>query len=62
MEKIKIKIKKNGSIEYEVQGVKGKSCKDLTKIIDKLSKVVDTKNTPEYSQAEDPKERERYRG
>ena len=49
MEKIDVIIKKDGSIEYTVKGVKGKSCKDLTKFIDKLSDAVkETKNTSEF--------------
>lgn len=50
MEKIEVVIKKDGSVEYTVKGVKGKGCKDLTKFIDKLSdgQVNETKNTTEF--------------
>ena len=45
METIKVTIMKDGSIEYKVSGVKGKSCKDVTKFIDLLSSrhISDTK-------------------
>ena len=49
MQTIKVKIAKDGTISYEVNGVKGKSCKDLTKFIDDLSTVVDSQNTCEYN-------------
>ena len=48
MEQIKVKISADGSIEYDVQGIKGKSCKDVTKFIDSLSTVTESKNTAEY--------------
>ena len=49
MQRIKVTINKDATIEYEVSGVKGKSCKDVTKFIDALSsKVVTTRNTHEY--------------
>jgi len=61
MEKIDIIIKKDASMEYEVSGVKGKSCQDLTKLIDKISgKVLENKKTSEYHEREN-KERLRNR-
>lgn len=61
MEKIKVKISKTGEIEYEVQGVKGKKCRDLTKAIDEISgKIISSEVTGEYCQ-NDPKERVRTR-
>ena len=55
MEKIKVIIKKDGSLEYEVKGVKGKGCMDLTKFIDKLSgKILENTKTSEYHEREDP--------
>jgi len=54
MEKIEITIGKDASIEYEVSGVKGKSCTDLTKAIDEISgKVLESEKTAEYHQAEE---------
>ena len=62
MEKIKVVISKTGEIEYEVSGVKGKKCKDLTKAIDEISgKVLSSEVTGEYCQV-DPQERVRTRG
>lgn len=63
MQKIRVKIAKDGSVEYSVNGVKGKSCRDLTRAIDEVvgSKVVETKNTSEYAQVEET-EREKVRG
>ena len=49
METIKVVIAADGSMSYEVKGVKGRSCKDLTKTIDKISgKVLESKTTHEY--------------
>lgn len=60
MEKIKVQISKTGEIAYEVSGVKGKRCKDLTKAIDEISgKILSSEVTGEYCQA-DPDERARY--
>lgn len=56
MEKIKVTIKKDGSIEYEVQGIKGKLCKAVTAFIDKIGRVVESKTTSEYHQQEDPQQ------
>ncbi len=50
MEKITITIKKDASLEYNVKGVKGKGCKMLTDFIDKLSKIISSKNTSEYNE------------
>jgi len=55
-EKIKVVIKKDGSIEYEVQGVKGRLCKAVSAFIDKIGRVAETRNTSEYNQAEDPQQ------
>lgn len=50
MEKITVKISAAGEIEFDVQGVRGKSCKDLTRAIEDLGQVVESKNTAEYCQ------------
>lgn len=61
MQTIKVQISKTGEIEYEVSGVKGKKCKDLTKAIDQISgKVLESEVTGEYCQT-DPDERARSR-
>jgi len=54
MEKIKVVINKDGSLEYDVKGVKGKGCKALTEFIDKITKVISSKKTSEYFEKEDP--------
>lgn len=48
METINVVIAADGSLSYEVRGVKGSSCKALTKAIDQLAAVTETKNTREY--------------
>lgn len=58
-EKIEVKISKTAEIEYEVNGVKGKKCKELTKAIDDIAgKVISSEVTGEYCQ-HDPEERVR---
>ncbi len=47
-EEIKVVIAPDGSMSYTVRGVKGKSCKDLTKAIDALGIVTESKTTSEY--------------
>ena len=48
MEEIKILIKKDGTMSYEVKGVKGATCKELTAEIDKMVKGGKYGNTPEF--------------
>lgn len=53
MQEITIRIGKGGKVNLDVLGVKGSSCKDLTKGIEKaLGNTVDTKSTDEYYQQE----------
>ena len=60
MQKIKVQISKTGEIEYEVSGIKGKKCRDVTKAIDEIAgKVISTETTGEYCQTE-PEDRARY--
>ena len=58
METIKVTIMRDGSIEYRVSGVKGKSCKDVTKFIDMLSTktISDTKTNEYYQGAGNPQQ------
>ena len=51
MESIIVHIDSTGAIQYEVKGVKGRKCTDLTKAIDQLANVVETKKTAEFYQA-----------
>jgi len=49
MEEIIIRIGKGGKINLSVDGVKGPSCKEITKNLEKaLGSTVETKNTGEY--------------
>ena len=48
MEILKVKINKDGTLSYDVKGVQGTSCKDLTKFIDAMSKKTDSTNTAEF--------------
>ena len=48
MQEIKVVIEKDGSLSYTVKGVKGAGCKALTKAIDALGNVTETKNTREF--------------
>ena len=53
MQTIKVQISKTGEVEYEVAGIKGAKCKDITKQIDDLcGKVLESKVTGEYCQTE----------
>lgn len=48
MEEIKVVIEKDGALSYTVKGVKGAGCKALTKAIDALGTVTDSKTTSEF--------------
>lgn len=53
MQEITIRVGKGGKINLDVAGVKGGSCKDLTKAFEKaLGTVSETKNTGEYYEQE----------
>ena len=53
--KLIIKIKKDGTIEAETKGIKGKKCDDYVKIIEELtdSKVISKEYTKEYNETEE---------
>ena len=53
--KLIIKIKKDGTIESETKGIKGKKCEDYIKLIEELtdSKVIETEYTSEYYENEE---------
>jgi hypothetical protein len=61
MQKISVTIDEDGTIQYDVKGVKGRSCKDLTKFIDSLAggEVVESRNTGEFCEVETRVEREK---
>lgn len=49
MQEITIRVGKGGKINLGVLGVKGSSCKDLTKALEKaMGSVVEDKNTNEF--------------
>lgn len=53
MEEIKIVVGKGGKINLGVHGVKGSSCKELTKKLEEvLGKAVESDNTEEYYEQE----------
>lgn len=47
MEKIEFIIDEHGDFTMEVNGVKGGKCKDITKMLQKLGTVAESKNTAE---------------
>jgi len=55
MSKLIIKIKKDGTVEAETKGIKGKKCDDYVKIIEELtnSKTVNLEHTKEYYEDEE---------
>jgi hypothetical protein len=53
MEEIKIVVGKGGKINFGVSGVKGASCRELTKKLEEaLGKSVESDNTDEYYEQE----------
>jgi hypothetical protein len=53
MEEIKIVVGKGGKINFGVHGVKGASCKELTKKLEEaLGATVESDNTEEYYEQE----------
>ena len=53
--KLIIKIRKDGTIEAETKGIKGKKCEDYIKVIEELtdSKVINKEFTQEYYENEE---------
>lgn len=49
-ETISVDIAADGSLSYTVKGIKGRGCKELTKAIDALGTVTESKTTGEYCQ------------
>lgn len=47
-EVIEVKIKPDGEIIYTVKGVKGSSCKDLTRFLDELGEAKLDSHTGEF--------------
>ncbi len=51
-EEINIKINADATLEYDVKGVKGSKCRDLTRLIDAIAggAVIESKATTEFFQ------------
>lgn len=54
MGKLKIKLKRNGTIEMETVGIKGKKCLDYEKVLEQLAdvKIEAIQKTDEYYENE----------
>lgn len=62
-EEIKIFISKEGQVKIDVEGVKGVSCKDLTKDLEKAFGItVDDKKTSEYYEQDNQQQNYQYGG
>ena len=55
--KIQIRIFPDGTIQADVQGIKGERCTDYIKILEDIleAKTVDSDYTPEFYQSDDVK-------
>lgn len=49
---IDIEIRPDGTFTFGVKGVKGRSCKEVTKFLEELGAMVAQENTAEYYQEE----------
>jgi hypothetical protein len=53
---IMVTIDDDGNVSYEVKGVKGSGCEELTKELDaELGTVLENKKLPEFFQSQDQK-------
>lgn len=52
VQEIEFTIKKDGSVEYTIKGIKGGSCEDLSKIFETMGTVTRSKKTGEYFEKE----------
>ena len=52
VQEIEFTIKKDGSVEYTIKGIKGGSCEDLSKVFEELGTVTASKKTGEYFEKE----------
>lgn len=63
MEEIKITVKSGGSTQIEVNGVKGSSCKDMTRDLEKLLGItVSDQNTNEFYEQPNTLTQNQYNG
>ena len=49
---IDIDIKPDGTFSFGVKGVKGKSCKEVTKFLEELGDLINSETTSEYFEEE----------
>ncbi len=49
---IDIQIRPDGTLFFEVKGVKGRKCQDITKFLEELGQTLSTQNTSEFYQEE----------
>jgi len=49
---IEIDIKPDGTFSFGVKGVKGKSCKEVTKFLEELGDLINSETTSEYFEEE----------
>lgn len=61
-QEIHVTIEPNGKVQIEVNGVKGKACRDLTAEIEKHFKVIETKDTAEATQHGTTTQHQQVRG
>lgn len=52
--KIQLRIYPDGTVQADVEGIKGKKCTDYIKIIEDIleAEVIDSEYTPEYYESE----------
>jgi hypothetical protein len=49
---IDIQIRPDGSFSFEVKGVKGRKCQDISKFLEELGQTLSTETTSEFYQEE----------
>ncbi|MBX7152328.1 DUF2997 domain-containing protein [bacterium] len=52
VQEIEFTIKKDGSVEYTIKGLKGEGCEDLSKIFEQMGDVTFSKKTAEFYEKE----------
>lgn len=51
-QEIEFTIKKDGSVEYTILGIKGAACDDVSKVFESLGNVTSSAKTREYYEKE----------
>ncbi len=52
VQEIEFTIKKDGSVEYTIKGIKGGACEDLSKLFEEMGTVTKSKKTAEFFEKE----------